>query len=67
MSEAGPWAAAPPRYVYYEVEGYYRDVRGWSMGGSTTQVCINRIAHEILKNLKGWKTGRQGSWNAGKH
>jgi len=51
----------------YEVERYYHDVRGWSMGGSTTQVCINRIVHEILKNLKGWETGRQGSWNAGKH
>ena len=34
----------------YEVERYYRDVRGWSMGGGTTQVCLNRIAHEILKN-----------------
>ena len=33
----------------YEVERYYRDVRGWSMGGGTTQVCLNRIAHEILK------------------
>jgi DNA-binding transcriptional LysR family regulator len=38
-----------------------------SMGGSTTQVCINRIAHEILKNFKGWEIGRQGSWNAWKH
>jgi alkylation response protein AidB-like acyl-CoA dehydrogenase len=35
--------------VDYEVERYYRDVRGWSMGGGTTQVCLNRIAHEILK------------------
>ncbi len=34
----------------YEVERYYRDVRGWSMGGGTTQICLNRIAHEILKN-----------------
>ncbi len=33
----------------YEVERYYRDVRGWSMGGGTTQICLNRIAHEILK------------------
>jgi len=33
----------------YEIERYYRDVRGWSMGGGTTQVCLNRIAHEILK------------------
>jgi len=32
----------------YEVERYYRDVRGWSMGGGTTQVCLNRIAREIL-------------------
>jgi alkylation response protein AidB-like acyl-CoA dehydrogenase len=35
--------------VDYEVERYYRDVRGWSMGGGTTQICLNRIAHEILK------------------
>jgi alkylation response protein AidB-like acyl-CoA dehydrogenase len=34
----------------YEVERYYRDVRGWSMGGGTTQICLNRIAHEILKD-----------------
>jgi alkylation response protein AidB-like acyl-CoA dehydrogenase len=33
----------------YEVERYYRDVRGWSMGGGTTQMCLNRIAHEILR------------------
>ena len=33
----------------YEVERYYRDVRGWSMGGGTTQICLNRIAHELLK------------------
>jgi alkylation response protein AidB-like acyl-CoA dehydrogenase len=33
----------------YEVERYYRDVRGWSMGGGTTQVCLNRIAYQILK------------------
>ncbi len=33
----------------FEVERYYRDVRGWSMGGGTTQICLNRIAHEILK------------------
>lgn len=33
----------------YEVERYYRDVRGWSMGGGTTQICLNRIAYEILK------------------
>jgi alkylation response protein AidB-like acyl-CoA dehydrogenase len=33
----------------YEVERFYRDVRGWSMGGGTTQICLNRIAHEILK------------------
>jgi len=33
----------------YEVERYYRDVRGWSMGGGTTQICLNRIAHQILK------------------
>jgi len=33
----------------YEMERYYRDVRGWSMGGGTTQICLNRIAHEILK------------------
>ena len=37
----------------YEVERYYRDVRGWSMGGGTTQVCLNRIAHEILKPQPG--------------
>ncbi len=35
--------------VDYEVERFYRDVRGWSMGGGTTQICLNRIAHEILK------------------
>jgi alkylation response protein AidB-like acyl-CoA dehydrogenase len=35
--------------VDYEVERYYRDVRGWSMGGGTTQMCLNRVAHEILK------------------
>ena len=35
--------------VEYDVERYYRDVRGWSMGGGTTQICLNRIAHEILK------------------
>jgi len=35
--------------IDYEVERYYRDVRGWSMGGGTTQICLNRIAHEILK------------------
>lgn len=34
----------------YEVERYYRDVRGWSMGGGTTQMCLNRIAHEIMKD-----------------
>ncbi len=33
----------------FEVERYYRDVRGWSMGGGTTQICLNRIAHEILR------------------
>ena len=33
----------------YEVERFYRDVRGWSMGGGTTQICLNRIAHEIFK------------------
>jgi alkylation response protein AidB-like acyl-CoA dehydrogenase len=33
----------------YEVERYYRDVRGWSMGGGTTQICLNRIAYEILR------------------
>lgn len=33
----------------YEVERFYRDVRGWSMGGGTTQICLSRIAHEILK------------------
>lgn len=33
----------------YEVERYYRDVRGWSMGGGTTQICLNRLAHELLK------------------
>ena len=50
----------------YEVERYYRDVRGWSMGGGTTQVCLNRIAHEILKKRKAGKpagkdAGRPGS------
>ena len=35
--------------VDYEVERYYRDVRGWSMGGGTTQICLNRVAYEILK------------------
>lgn len=34
----------------YEVERYYRDVRGWSMGGGTTQMCLNRIAQEILRD-----------------
>ena len=33
----------------YEVERYYRDVRGWSMGGGTTQICLNRIANQILR------------------
>lgn len=33
----------------YEVERYYRDVRGWSMGGGTTQICLNRIADQILR------------------
>lgn len=33
----------------YEIERFYRDVRGWSMGGGTTQICLNRIAHEIFK------------------
>jgi len=33
----------------YEVERFYRDVRGWSMGGGTTQICLNRIAQEILR------------------
>ena len=33
----------------YEIERYYRDVRGWSLGGGTTQMCLHRIAHEILK------------------
>ena len=33
----------------YEVERYYRDVRGWSMGGGTTQICLNRVAHELLR------------------
>lgn len=35
--------------VDYEVERFYRDVRGWSMGGGTTQICLNRVAHELLK------------------
>jgi len=35
--------------VDYEIERHYRDVRGWSMGGGTTQICLNRLAHEILK------------------
>ncbi|MFH1160413.1 MAG: acyl-CoA dehydrogenase family protein [bacterium] len=35
--------------VDYEVERFYRDVRGWSMGGGTTQICLNRIAHAILR------------------
>lgn len=35
--------------IDYEVERYYRDVRGWSMGGGTTQICLNRISREILK------------------
>jgi len=35
--------------VDYEVERYYRDVRGWSMGGGTTQICLNRIANQILR------------------
>ena len=35
--------------VDYEVERYYRDVRGWSMGGGTTQICLNRIAYQIMK------------------
>jgi len=43
----------------YEVERYYRDVRGWSMGGGTTQICLNRIAHEILKS------GRSGKASEG--
>lgn len=33
----------------YEIERYYRDVRGWSMGGGTTQICLNRLAQELLK------------------
>ncbi len=33
----------------YEVERYYRDVRGWSMGGGTTQICLNRIADQIFR------------------
>ena len=33
----------------YEVERYYRDVRGWSMGGGTTQMCLNRVSQELLK------------------
>jgi len=45
----------------YEVERYYRDVRGWSMGGGTTQMCLNRIAQEILKSGGSPK----GSVNAG--
>ena len=35
----------------YEVERFYRDVRGWSMGGGTTQICLNRVAYEILKKI----------------
>jgi len=35
--------------VDYEVERFYRDVRGWSMGGGTTQVCLNRIAYELVR------------------
>lgn len=35
--------------VDYEVERFYRDVRGWSMGGGTTQICLNRVAERILK------------------
>ena len=34
----------------YEIERYYRDVRGWSLGGGTTQICLNRIAREILRD-----------------
>jgi alkylation response protein AidB-like acyl-CoA dehydrogenase len=44
----------------YEVERYYRDVRGWSMGGGTTQICLNRIAHEILKAKGTSKGSREG-------
>lgn len=35
--------------VDYEVERYYRDVRGWSLAGGTTQICLNRIANQILR------------------
>jgi alkylation response protein AidB-like acyl-CoA dehydrogenase len=44
----------------YEVERYYRDVRGWSMGGGTTQICLNRIAHEILKTKGVSKVAGEG-------
>ncbi|MHA1916420.1 MAG: acyl-CoA dehydrogenase family protein [Promethearchaeota archaeon] len=36
--------------VDFEVERFYRDVRGWSMGGGTTQISLNIIVNEILKN-----------------
>jgi alkylation response protein AidB-like acyl-CoA dehydrogenase len=44
----------------YEVERYYRDVRGWSMGGGTTQICLNRIAYEILKTGGSGKGSGEG-------
>jgi alkylation response protein AidB-like acyl-CoA dehydrogenase len=44
----------------YEVERYYRDVRGWSMGGGTTQICLNRIAHEVLKPERSGKASEGG-------
>jgi len=44
----------------YEVERYYRDVRGWSMGGGTTQICLNRIAYEILKTRGSGKGSGEG-------
>jgi alkylation response protein AidB-like acyl-CoA dehydrogenase len=44
----------------YEVERSYRDVRGWSMGGGTTQICLNRIAYEILKTGGSGKGSGEG-------
>ena len=57
-SETATWAAGEAVQIHagmgyskeLPVERYYRDVRGWSMGGGTTQMCLNRIAQEILRD-----------------
>jgi hypothetical protein len=50
----------------YEVERYYRDVR-MVHGRRNDQICLNRIAHEILKTggtSRGWEKDRLGVRNA---